>query len=99
MLTNYIVGGPMFYPLPTWQELNWHKSYGSPDFFDFCNNVTDVEAPASRTKVDQSLAKYTDGEAWTNLGNYAHYFKEVFLPYCKSGDLNSPDCFGTQNSM
>jgi hypothetical protein len=87
----------MNYPTSTWQELNWYPDYNSPDFFEFCNNVTNIDAPANITAVDNILAKYTHGQSWTNLGNYATYFKKNFLPLCPSGDIDSTSCFGTQN--
>ena len=87
----------MFYPTNTWQELNWNPAYGSSDFFAFCSNVTNMNAPENITSVDHVLAQYTDGESWTNLGNYANYVKQVIVPICESGDINSSACFGTQN--
>lgn len=91
----------MNYPTYTWQELNWYPAYNHDDFFNFCNNVTNIDAPESVTAVDYALAKYTHGEPWTNLGNYANYFKSQFLPLCSTGDYDSPlnGCFGTQNGM
>ncbi|KAI8946631.1 peptidase S28 [Xylaria longipes] len=90
------IGGPFFYPTYTWQEISWTAA-GHQDFFDFCDNVTDINAPAAVTAVDKALAKYTGGKAWKNLGNYAAYVKRVVLPLCASGDYNSPECFGTQH--
>jgi hypothetical protein len=99
MTIAFPLGGPMNYPTNTWQELNWSPLYGSDDFWNFCNNVTNIDAPANITAVDNILAKYTNGEPWTNLGNYANYVKQVVLPYCSTGRLDSTDdyCFGTQN--
>ncbi|KAI1327644.1 peptidase S28 [Xylariaceae sp. FL0255] len=91
------VGGPFYYPTNTWQEIYWNPSIGSPDFFNFCLNVTNPDAPANVTAVDKALSKYTNGETWTNLGNYAEYIKKFVIPLCASGDLNSPQCFGTQH--
>ncbi|RDW60239.1 hypothetical protein BP5796_11845 [Coleophoma crateriformis] len=91
------IGSPMFYPTYTWQELNWDPDYGSDDFWYFCTNVTNLDAPENVTSVDYALANYTDGEAWTNLGNYARYIQEFVIPICSSGDLNSISCFGTQD--
>ena len=91
------IGGPFVYPTYTWQEIYWNPKYGHEDFFDFCRNVTDGNAPANTTAVDSQLAKYTDGKAWKNLGNYAAYIKRVVLPLCPSGDYNSAVCFGTQH--
>jgi hypothetical protein len=91
------IGGPFLYPTFTWQELYWNPARGHEDFFYFCRNVTDVDASANTTKIDYDLAKYTGGEPWTNLGNYAAYIKRVVLPLCASGDYNSPSCFGTQH--
>ncbi|KAI0116341.1 peptidase S28 [Nemania sp. FL0031] len=90
------LGGPFFYPSYSFQEINWNPAYGHQDFFDFCTNVTDINAAPEITAVDNAMAKYTGGK-WKNLGNYAAYIKRVFLPLCTSGDLNSPQCFGTQN--
>ena len=87
----------MNYPTNTWQELNWYPAYGSDDFFLFCSNVTNINAPENITSVDNVLANYTNGEPWTNLGNYAQYVKEVLLPLCPSADFDSTACFGTQN--
>lgn len=87
----------MNYPKDTWQELNWYPAYSAPDFFQFCSNVTNINAPASVTAIDNALAKYTHGKPWVNLGNYAEYFKREFLPLCPSGDYDSTSCFGTQN--
>lgn len=89
----------MNYPTSTWQELNWSPLYTANDFWEFCGNVTNIDAPANVTAVDNALAKYTGGEPWTNLGNYAEYFKENFLPLCPSGNYDSTErgCFGTQN--
>ncbi|KAI1346399.1 peptidase S28 [Xylaria sp. FL0043] len=91
------IGGPFYYPSNTWQEINWNPNFDHLDFFYFCNNVTDINAAPSTTAVDQALAKYTGGQAWKNLGNYAAYIKRVILPLCESGDYDSPECFGTQH--
>jgi hypothetical protein len=91
------IGGPLFYPVSTWQEINWNSKYSQRDFFDFCRNVTDINAPGNITNVDLTLSKYTDGIPWKNLGNYAAYIKRVVLPLCVNGDYNSPTCFGTQH--
>ncbi len=92
------IGGPFEYPTETYQEIYWNSKYGHEDFFNFCRNVTDGDAPENVTAVDNQLAKYTNGEPWKNLGNYAAYIKRVVLPLCASGDYNSNDCFGTQNA-
>ncbi|KAI9667512.1 MAG: hypothetical protein M1821_000328 [Bathelium mastoideum] len=99
MTIAFPLGGPMNYPTETWQELNWSPLYGANDFWNFCNNVSNIDSPANITAVDYELAKYTHGEPWTNLGNYANYVKEIVLPYCTTGDYDSTEngCFGTQN--
>lgn len=102
MTIAFPIGGPMYYPTNTWQELNWNSpTYGSQDFWSFCNNVTNLDAPENITAVDNVLAKYTHGESWTNLGNYANYVKEVVLPVCTTGDYDSTSnsCFSTQNGL
>jgi len=86
----------MNYPGESWQELSWKDQF--TDFWNFCSNVTNLDAPAAITEVDHAMAQYTDGEPWMDLGNYAHYIKTAMLPECESGDFNSIDCFGTQNS-
>ncbi|KAI3322394.1 peptidase S28 [Xylariaceae sp. AK1471] len=93
------LGGPFYYPTYTWQEINWNPQYAHTNFFDFCDNVTDINPPdaANRTKVDNALAGYTNGEPWKNLGNYAAYIRRVILPLCVSGDYNTPECFGTES--
>jgi hypothetical protein len=91
------IGGPFIYPTYSWQEINWNPAKGHEDFFNFCRNVTNVDAPANITKVDYELAKYTNNERWKNLGNYAAYIKRVVLPLCASSDYNSAACFGTQH--
>jgi hypothetical protein len=91
------IGGPLFYPVSTWQEINWNPKYGQRDFFDFCRNVTDINAPKNITSIDFALSKYTNGTPWKGLGNYAAYTKRVVLPLCASGDYNSAACFGTQH--
>jgi hypothetical protein len=91
------LGGPFIYPTSSWQELNWNPQVGSEDFFYFCRNVSNVDAPSDIVQVDYELANYTSNEPWTNLGNYAEYIKNVVLPLCPSGDYNSVDCFGTQD--
>ncbi|KAL9058435.1 MAG: hypothetical protein Q9162_001730 [Coniocarpon cinnabarinum] len=78
-------------------ELNWDPTYGSDDFWNFCKNVTNLDAPPNVTNVDDVLASYTNGESWTNLGNYAAYIQQYILPLCPSGDYNNTSCFGTQN--
>ncbi|KAI0192591.1 extracelular serine carboxypeptidase-like protein [Xylaria flabelliformis] len=93
----YPIGGPFYYPSETWQEINWNPKFGHQDFFEFCDNVTDINAAPAVTAVDSALAKYTGGKAWKNLGNYAAYIKRAILPLCASGDYNSPECFGTQH--
>ena len=65
------MGGPFNYPTNTWQELNWDPEYGSNDFWLFCTNVTNLEAPESVTSVDYALSETTNGAPWPNLGNYA----------------------------
>ncbi|KAH9883670.1 peptidase S28 [Xylariomycetidae sp. FL2044] len=91
------IGGPFYYPTATWQEISWNPQYGRQNFFYFCSNVTDLNAPANVTAVDSAMAKYTGGQAWKNLGNYAAYIQNVILPLCDSGDYNSAECFGTQH--
>ncbi|KAH6670784.1 extracelular serine carboxypeptidase-like protein [Halenospora varia] len=98
MTIAFPIGGPMNYPTNTWQELNWYPAYSGPDFFNFCSNVTNINAPADVTAIDNILAKYTRGEPWTNLGNYATYFKREFLPLCPDGNYDSSSCFGTQDA-
>jgi hypothetical protein len=90
------LGGPMNYPTNTWQELNWNPAYGSEDFWLFCQNVTNPDAPANITAVDSVLAPLTNA-SWENLGNYANYIKQYLLPLCPSGQYASTACFGTQN--
>jgi hypothetical protein len=84
----------MNYPMNTWQELNWYPAYDAPDFFTFCNNVTDLNAPANITVVDMQLANYDS--AWTGLGVYANFVKEVIVSTCPSEDLiDTTKCFLT----
>ena len=94
------LGGPLFYPTNTWQELNWYPPYGSNDFWDFCRNVSAVPGhgyEAAWTQVDNQM-KAATGKDWTGLGGYAAYIKRVILPYCPTGtDLDSTTCFGSQN--
>jgi hypothetical protein len=91
------VGGPFWYPTYTWQELLWTDD-GSYDFWYFCWNVTNLDAPESRTQVDYELASATNGEPWVNLGNYAHYIKKFVLDnVCAGVSVNSSDCAGTQD--
>ena len=97
MTIAFPLGGPMNYPTNTWQELNWNSTYGSRDFFDFCSNVTNLDAPENITSVDNILSNYSDGEPWTNLGNYAQYVKQTLLPLCDGVPIDSTSCFGTQN--
>ncbi|TAQ91065.1 hypothetical protein B7494_g612 [Chlorociboria aeruginascens] len=82
MTIAFPMGGPMNYPTNTWQELSWVPEVGPRDFFYFCGNVTNVDAPANITAVDYALAKYTGGEPWTGLGGYADYVKKIVLPIC-----------------
>ena len=98
MTIAFPIGGPMNYPTNTWQEVNWNATYGSRDFFYFCNNVTNPYAPANITAIDTVLSHYTHGRPWTNLGNYAEYVKRTLLPLCDPGvPIDSTACFGTQN--
>lgn len=91
----YPLGGPFDYPTDTWQELIWTDN--ESQFWLFCSNVTNLDAPDDITAVDTQLAKYTNGEAWTNLGNYANYVKEVILPTCSTGYYAGGECFGQGN--
>lgn len=97
MTIAFPIGGPMNYPTKTWQELNWNSTYGSQDFFEFCSNVTNLDAPKNITAVDSLLSQYSKGEPWTNLGNYAQYLKENVLPICGGEPIDSTSCFGTRN--
>ncbi|KAI0402622.1 extracelular serine carboxypeptidase-like protein [Xylaria palmicola] len=91
------IGNPGFYLSNTWQELNWNTSYGSRDFFYFCGNVSNIDAPREIAEVDYTMSHYTHGEPWVGLGGYTDYIKKHTLPLCRSGQYNSPDCWGTQN--
>lgn len=64
---SFSLGGPLNYPTNTWQELNWLPLPGAEDFWAFCSNVTNLDAPANITKVDTMLSNYSNGEPWTNL--------------------------------
>lgn len=92
------IGGPMFYPTNTWQELNWYPPYDSRDFFYFCDSITNINQPANISAVDYALANYTNGEPWTGLGGYADYVKRVLVDACPSPDLlDTTECYSTQN--
>ncbi|RWA08733.1 hypothetical protein EKO27_g6366 [Xylaria grammica] len=65
------IGNPGNYFSNTWQELNWNSSYGSHDFFYFCGNVSNIDAPKEISEIDYSLSNYTNGEPWVGLGGYA----------------------------
>jgi hypothetical protein len=98
MTFAFPLGGPMNYPTNTWQELNWDPAQGSSDFFDFCHNVTNANAPANITAVDYALSQYSNGEPWTNLGNYANYVKNVIVhDYCTSQGQTVVECYSLQN--
>ncbi|KAI1872410.1 uncharacterized protein JN550_004129 [Neoarthrinium moseri] len=96
MLIANPIGNPGFYQTATWQEIGWKN--GANDFFEFCGNVTNIDAPETITQVDYALANYTKGQPWAGLGGYADYVKREVLPLCPNGDYNSNDCFGTQNA-
>ncbi|GIZ47605.1 hypothetical protein CKM354_001069300 [Cercospora kikuchii] len=96
MTIAFPLGGPMNYPTNTWQEIIWGDN-GSDDFFHFCNNVTNLDAPSNITSVDHELSAYTNNESWPNLGNYANYIKQYLVSTCSGGDIASTSCFGTQN--
>ena len=88
----------MNYPTNTWQELNWNPGYDAPDFFTFCNMVTDPNLPANVTAIDMQLANYTNGSAWTGLGGYATYVQDVIVSTCPETSLiDTTQCFSTQN--
>ncbi|XXH04955.1 hypothetical protein Hte_011378 [Hypoxylon texense] len=61
------IGNPGFYHSSTWQELNWNSTYGSRDFFYFCGNVSDIDAPEEITQVDYLFANYTNGVPWVTF--------------------------------
>lgn len=90
----------MNYPGYTWQELNWYPDYDHQDVWQFCGNITDMNAPDNVTAVDMALANYTNGEAWTGLGGYAAYVKAVVVSSCPDEsliDTTTKGCFSTQN--
>lgn len=94
------LGGPVFYPTNTWQELNWYPDYSSNDIWYFCHNITNADSPPNVTQLDYALAPYTNGESWTNLGNYANYIKNYIVPMCPDPsliDTTTTGCFSTQN--
>ncbi|PVI03124.1 hypothetical protein DM02DRAFT_698935 [Periconia macrospinosa] len=97
---SYPLGGPFDYPNPTWQELNWNPFNDAQEFFHFCSNITNPNPPNTTLKIDNSLAKYTGGEPWTGLGNYANYFRKYLIPLCTTGRIDSTDkgCYGTTNA-
>lgn len=97
MTIAFPLGGPMNYPTATWQELNWNPAVSSNDFWYFMNNITNNAASENITALDTALSSYTDGESWTNFGNYANYIKSYLLPICNGSPINSISCFGTQN--
>ncbi|KAF2855348.1 hypothetical protein T440DRAFT_386189 [Plenodomus tracheiphilus IPT5] len=99
MTIAFPIGGPMNYPTNTWQELNWSDRYGSPDFWNFCSNVTNPHPPENISSIDTQLSHYTNGSPWTGLGGYSSYVKTTLLPLCTSGRIDStdPGCFSTQN--
>lgn len=96
MTIAFPLGGPMNYPTNTWQELNWTPT-GSQDFWLFCSNITNANSPHNVTQLDYSLAPYTHGEPWPNLGNYAAYIQKYLIPICGGAPIDSTACFGTQN--
>lgn len=93
------IGGPMNYPLGTYQELNWNASYSNPFFWQMCGNITNDQAAKNITANDDALANYTNGESWPGLGGYANFFQVNFLPLCESGNYGSsdPGCYGVSN--
>ncbi|KAF2857234.1 hypothetical protein K470DRAFT_223779 [Piedraia hortae CBS 480.64] len=91
MTIAFPIGGPMFYPTYTWQELIWNQETHE-DFWYFCTNVT---SDTSKFRdMDFELASHTGGRPWKNLGNYANYIKSYMIPTCKD---SIQSCYGTQN--
>lgn len=89
----------MNYPTNTWQELNWYPAYDHDDFWNFCNNVTQLNPPENISAVDSMLSNYTNGQNWTGLGGWADYLKNVVVSTCPSEDLiDTTECFSTQNA-
>jgi len=75
-----------------------YPNYTTPDFFSFCANVTNINAPPKITALDTVLANYTNNQPWTNLGNYATYVKENIVSSCQDPDLiDTTSCFSRQN--
>ncbi|CAK4017316.1 serine protease EDA2 [Lecanosticta acicola] len=97
MTIAFPLGGPLYYPTSTWQELIWDPAQSDMDFWYFCRNVTNLDAPHNIPQVDYELAPYTNGEPWTNLGNYANYIKMQLIPTCNGAPIDSSACFGTQD--
>ncbi|QDS74972.1 hypothetical protein FKW77_005077 [Venturia effusa] len=91
------LGGPLFYPTRSWQELDWFPKFLTEDFWLFCKNVTNPDAPANIKQVDYALSRYTNGKPWTNLGNYANYIQKYIVPTCDGAPIDSSACFSTQN--
>jgi hypothetical protein len=83
------IGTPGSYFSNTWQELNWNSTYGSRDFFYFCGNVTDVDAPEEIANVDYALSNYTNGEPWVGLGGYAVGIPLLTLPHVRYHHLEN----------
>lgn len=79
------IGNPGFYLSNTWQELNWNSTYGSRNFFDFCDNITDIDPPKEIYDVDYSMSAHTHGEPWLGLGGYA--VSVVFCHHSTSSHL------------
>jgi len=97
------IGTPYYYPGASWQEMNWDPAYqaiGSDSFDIFCSSITSTSSPANITAVDHALSRYTDGQPWKNLGNYANYIKTQINTLCPPGSsLDSAQCWGTHDKM
>lgn len=87
-----------------WQSLNWNPEQSSPEFYNYCNNITsyDVIYPGTEAKRDAaaSLIKAAGQEApdylVNQMLNYIGYINASAVSSCDTA--NQDECFSNLNA-
>ena len=87
-----------------WQSLNWGPEVSSPEFYNYCNNITTYEVlyPGTEAKRDAAISLINAGgydapEYLVNqMLNYIGYINATAVSECESA--NQDECFSNLNA-
>lgn len=93
------------YPLGSFQALNWDNNFGSTEWYDFCNALTNISSKYAEIEPSQKRAWVEDLYMPPSVHRLAKYINETLVAPCFNGEGEGPnaqshsaeECFGSSD--